>query len=202
MTTIDVYADIVCPFAYIGLTRILQRRQEMGRDDVHLRIRSWPLEWVNGKPVDPHFIGEEVDEIRPQVGADLFTGFDVEAFPASSVPGLALTAVAYEVSDQVGEEVAMGLRSLLFEEGRDVMDPAVLAEVAARHGLEVSDDPEPVVRAEFEGGQGRGVVGSPHFFVGEVSTFCPSLDIQRVDGHLEVKMDEAAFEALIGTIFA
>ncbi|MCP5027921.1 MAG: disulfide bond formation protein DsbA [Actinomycetia bacterium] len=202
MTSIDVYADIVCPFAYIGLTRLIHRRQELGREDVHLRILSWPLEWVNAKPVDPHFIEEEIDEIRPQVATDLFTGFDVSAFPASSVPGLALTAAAYEVSDQVGEKVAMGLRRLLFEDGRDVNDPEVLAEVAAEHGLSMPCEPDGPVQAQYDEGKGRGVVGSPHFFVGDVPTFCPSLDIKRVDGELVVKVDEEAFEDLSNTIFS
>ena len=49
-TTIEVYADISCPFTHIGLRTILRRRNELGRDDVSVRVRSWPLEPVNGVP--------------------------------------------------------------------------------------------------------------------------------------------------------
>ena len=200
MTRVEVYADIVCPFAYIGLKRLQERRDELNRSDVHLHIRSWPLEWVNGQPVDPHFIGEEIDEIRPQVATDLFQGFDTGAFPASSVPGLALTIAAYAVSAPLGEQVAMELRDLLFEQGRDVGDPSVLAELASKYELTIPD--ERVVRSEYEDGKQRGVVGSPHFFVGGTATFCPALDIKRVEDALVVKVDEAAFDELVTSVFA
>ena len=200
MGTVVVYADIVCPFAYIGLTRLIERRRTLGRDDVHLQIRSWPLELVNGKPVDAHFIGEEIDEILPQVGEGLFRNFDVNAFPASSLPGLALTAQAYALDDAVGEAVATELRSLLFEQGVDVGDAAVLAEVAVRHGVTGEADID-VALAEYAEGRERGVIGSPHFFVGEHSIFCPTLDIKRVDGVLQVSIDEAAFESLVDICF-
>lgn len=201
MATVVVYADIVCPFAYIGLTRLIERRRTLGRDDVHLQIRSWPLELVNGKPVDGHFIGEEIDEIVPQVGDGLFSNFDVNVFPASSLPGLALTAQAYALDDATGEAVAMELRSLLFEQGVDVSDEAVLAEVAERHGLSADVDVD-VALAEYAEGRERGVIGSPHFFVGEHSIFCPTLDIKRVDGVLQVRIDEAAFELLVAACFS
>ena len=195
-----VYADIVCPFAYIGLTRLIERRRELGRDDVRFRIRSWPLELVNGKPVDGTFIGEEIDEIRPQVAPDLFCGFDVAAFPASSLPGLALTAQAYAVDDATGESVAMELRRLVFEEGRDIADPSVLGQVARRHGLAGSSNLDAVL-AEYADGRSQDVVGSPHFFIDRTSMFCPVLDIRRVDGTLRVKVDQAALDTLVATCF-
>jgi predicted DsbA family dithiol-disulfide isomerase len=200
MATVVVYADIVCPFAYVGLTRLMQRRHDLGRDDVRFHIRSWPLELVNGAPVDGHFIGEEIDEIRPQVAADLFTGFDAAAFPASSLPGLALTAAAYDVNDETGENVAMDLRRLVFESGVDVSDPAVLNAVARQHGVAIPENTEAVL-SEYAQGRDRQVVGSPHFFVGAKSIFCPTLDIKKVDGVLHVKVDTAAFEELVDICF-
>ncbi|HPB44475.1 MAG TPA: hypothetical protein PLP95_01340 [Microthrixaceae bacterium] len=67
MTTIEVFADVGCPFAHISLHRFVARRAEMGRSDVRLHVRAWPLELVNATPMDPEFIAEEIDEIRPQV---------------------------------------------------------------------------------------------------------------------------------------
>lgn len=203
MKRLEVFADVVCPFAYVGLRELLRRRDEMGRDDVHLIVRSWPLELVNGKPVDGHFIGEEVDEIRPQVAPDAFAGFDPERFPSSSIPALALSAAAYGKGDAVGEAVAMELRRLLFEERRDIADPAVLAEVAARHGLDdASSLGDAVVRADWEEGKTRGVVGSPHFFIDGESWFCPVLDISRDgDGHLHVRVDEHAVGQFLAHVF-
>lgn len=200
MKFVVVYADIVCPFAYVGLTRLFERRRELGREDVRIRVRSWPLELVNGKPVDGTFIGEEIDEIKPQVAPDLFRGFDATCFPASSFPGLALTSAAYAADDATGESVAMELRRLLFEEGEDVADPNILEKVAARHGLADLGNPDAVL-AEYAEGRARHVVGSPHFFVDGTSVFCPTLDIKRVDGALQVNVDMTAFAQLVATCF-
>ena len=195
-----MYADIVCPFAYVGLTHLIERRHQLGRDDVHFRIRSWPLELVNGSPADAHAIGEEIDEIKPQVAPDLFSGFDPEQFPTSTLPALALTAASYEIGDATGEAVAMHLRQLVFEQGLNVADPEVLAEVAQRHGVAALGDTE-VVRDEWIAGRSRGVLGSPHFFVDGESLFCPVLDIRRVDGALVVTIDEEAYEAFARRCF-
>jgi hypothetical protein len=110
----------------VGLTHLIRQRHQLGRDDVRFRIRGWPLELVNGEPVDAHFVSEEIDEIKPQVAPDLFAGFDPGQFPAGTLPALALTAAAYEIGDGIGEAVAMQLRQLVFEHGRNVADPAVL----------------------------------------------------------------------------
>jgi predicted DsbA family dithiol-disulfide isomerase len=200
VANVEVYADIVCPFAYVGLTHLIKRRHQLGRDEVHFRIRGWPLELVNGSPVDAHSIGEEIDEIRPQVAPDLFAGFDPAKFPTSTLPALALTAASYEIGDATGEAVAMHLRQLVFEQGRNVADPAVLAEVAQRHGVTTLGD-SAVVRDEWSDGRSRGVLGSPHFFVDGESLFCPVLDIRRVDGALVVKVDEQANEAFVVRCF-
>ena len=66
-TVIEVFADVACPFTHVGLRRFADRRAELGRHDVTLRVRAWPLEVVNGQPLDPRFIAEEIEDIRQQV---------------------------------------------------------------------------------------------------------------------------------------
>ena len=58
MPVIEVFADVACPFTHIGLRRLVEQRAALGRDDVTLLVRAWPLELVNGKPLDPAFIYE------------------------------------------------------------------------------------------------------------------------------------------------
>lgn len=195
--TIVIFADVVCPFAYVGITRLLHERDRRGVDVV-ARVRSWPLEVVNGVPVDPAHIAAEIDDIRAQVAPDLFSGFRVDAMPASSLPALALARAAYETGgDRIGEAVSMALRRALFEEGRDIADPDVLAGIAADHGVGVPADTDGVL-ADHREGRERGVVGSPHMFVGDYSAFCPVLDIsKRDDGHFRVALDQAAYDDLI-----
>jgi len=202
MTLIEVFADVACPFTHVGLRRLVERRAELGRPDVHLLVRAWPLEVVNGKPLDPTFIAEEVVDIRAQVAPDLFAGFREDAFPRTSIPAMALTAAAYRHDSSTGERVALRLRDLLFEEGVDIADPEVLAGVASELGIDGPiDDPAPV-RADHAEGVARGVIGSPHFFAGGDGFFCPSLDVSRdAEGALHVAFDSAGFERFVSTCF-
>ena len=108
---VEVYADLGCPFTHVGLRRFVERRAEAGRDDIALVVLAWPLEIVNGRPLDPAFIAEEVDEIREQVAPGVFAGFDPAAFPATSIPGMGLAARAYEQGAAVGEAVVKKLKA-------------------------------------------------------------------------------------------
>jgi predicted DsbA family dithiol-disulfide isomerase len=199
---IEVFADVGCPFTHVGLRRFVERRAALGRDEVTLRVRAWPLEVVNGAPLDPHFIAEEVEDIRGQAAPDLFTGFTEAAFPATSVPAMALAAAGYQVGAGVGERVSLELRDLLFEQGVDISDPSVLRALATEHGIDDSDvDPQRVLDDHAEG-MTRGVIGSPHFFTPAGDFFCPALNVGRdADGHLRVQPDVEAFEAFLATCF-
>ena len=196
--TIEVFADLRCPFTHVGLRRLVVRRHALGQDGVGLRVRAWPLELVNAAPLDPLLIAEEVEELRAQVAPDLFVGFDPERFPGSSMPGLRLAAAAYRRGLAVGERISLALRTALFEEGRDITDSTLLDAIAAEVGSTepVAGTDDDVV-ADWREGQRRGVIGSPHFFVAGHSWFCPALDITRRDGHLQIADDPAAFERFV-----
>ena len=202
MTVIEVFAEVTCPFTHVGLRRFVEHRASVGRDDVMVRVRAWPLEIVNGAPLQPDFIAEEIDEIRDQVAADLFRGFTTEAFPTSSMPALALTAAAYVRSPRVGEQVSLALRDLLFEQGQNIADPRVLDEVASMHGLAVGPHDTDRVLADHAEGIERKVIGSPHFFTPGGDFFCPALDVHREDnGHLRVIADPAGFDRFLAACF-
>ncbi|MGK2947072.1 MAG: DsbA family oxidoreductase [Acidimicrobiales bacterium] len=205
MPVLEVFADVCCPFTHVGLRRFVEQRSNRGRPDVVLRVRAWPLELVNGSPLDPAFVAEEVEELRAQVAADLFVGFDQSAFPSTSVPALALAAAAYQRDDATGEAVSLALRRALFDEGRDIADPAVLADVAAEIGIDLPVDADDTsIRADWAEGVERGVQGSPHFFVSDEGDgfFCPSLDISRDDaGHLTIKSDPEELITFFDQIF-
>lgn len=198
---IEVFADVGCPFTHVGLRRLVERRDELGRDDVRIRVRAWPLEVVNGRPLTGAFVAEEVVELRAQVAPDLFGGFDPAAFGSTLLPAMALGALAYEADDLVGEQVSLALRDALFEHGSNVSDPKVLEKIARDHGVGLDLD---LARVHDEHAEGvrRGVVGSPHFFTAGGSFFCPALDISHdPSGRLLVRPDPAAFEAFIEAAF-
>ena len=200
---IEVFADIGCPFTHIGLRRFVERRADLGRDDVLLRVRAWPLEVVNGKPLDPHFIAEEIDDIRGQAAPDLFAGFQEASFPATSLPAMALAAAAAEQGPGVGERVSLALRDLLFEQGVDIADETVLRRLAADHGVPWETvDVQRVLDDRTEGAE-RGVIGSPHFFTPAGDFFCPALDVSRDEnGQLHVVADTEAFERFLAICFS
>jgi len=186
VTVIEVFADIWCPFAHVGMHTLVRRRKQLGRDDVGLRIRAWPLELVNGAPLDAGTTAAHVEDLRSQVAADLFAHFDPDHFPTTTLPALGVAAAAYRRDEATGEAVSLALRDALFEQGRDISRPAVLAELAAEYGVDgYGPDDDEAVLADWREGRSRCVKGSPHFFCAELDAFCPSLDISRDEhGHL------------------
>jgi predicted DsbA family dithiol-disulfide isomerase len=164
-------------------------------------VRAWPLELVNGSPLDPRATAEHVDALRAQVAPDLFAGFDAEHFPRTSLPALALAAAAYRRSDAIGEAVSLALRDAIFEEGRDISCPDVLADVASAHGIgESGPEDDEAVRAEWREGRSRGVKGSPHFFCGKVDAFCPSLLITKDEkNEIHIGRNTAMLESFLAT---
>lgn len=202
-TVIEVFADVACPFTHVGLRRFVDARSARHRDDVELRVRAWPLEVVNGAPLDPQFIAEEIDEIRGQVAPSVFAGFDPDRFPASSFPALALADSAYRVSPALGEAMSLALRDELFEHGQDIADADVLDRLASRFGVSRPRDERAPVLADHAEGLRRGVIGSPHFFTPAGGYFCPALDVGRDSrGHLRISADPEGFDAFLADCFA
>lgn len=199
-TVVEVYADITCPFTHVGLRRFVEGRTAAGRMDVALRVRPWPLELVNGKPLAAPFVAEEIEEIRPQVAAELFGGFNASTFPSSTLALHALTESAYDVGLDVGERMSLEIRDLVFEQGVDASDPVELAALASRHEITPARSTHDVDDA-YHAGITRRVKGSPHFFVGSSDFFCPGLDIRRdADGHLHVTANTEAFDHFLAAI--
>ena len=196
---------MLCPFTHVGLHTLIDRRRDRGLDEPRLRIRAWPLELINGKPLDPDHIAAEIVALRETVRPDLFSGFRVEAFPATSMAAFALTAAADRTGDPVlVEKVGISLRDAVFEQGRDIGDPDVVATVAHQFGLTPlsADDTEAAVRADWNEGKRRGVVGSPHFFTPDGGNwFCPGLAISRDEAGAFVVAWKAGSEAFVDSVF-
>lgn len=202
--TVEVFADVLCPFAHVGLRRFVDRRDELGRTGPRLRVRAWPLELINGRPLQADHVADELDPIRHDAAPCQFAGFDLVHFPTTSLPAFALTAAAYEVSDEIGERIALEVRDALFERGLDVGDRPVLDELARRHGIAYDAEAgRAVAEADLAEGRDRGVVGSPHFFTPDGGFFCPSLDVHR-DEHdqLVVHRDPEGFDRFLAAALA
>jgi predicted DsbA family dithiol-disulfide isomerase len=161
---------------------------------------------INGKPLDPDHIAAEIVALRGSVRPDLFAGFSTDTFPNTSMAAFALTAAADRTGDPaLVEEVGMALRDAVFEQGLDIGRPEVVMAVADRFGLTPLDAgaTEAAVRADWDEGKRRGVVGSPHFFTPDGGGwFCPGLAISRDEAGAFVVAWKEGSEAFVHSVFA
>lgn len=196
--TIEVFSDIWCPFAYVGIRRFIEARDNRGSTTV-LSMRAWPLEVVNGRPLSAATVFDEAQSLREQVAIELFSGLRPDRFPSTTLPALGLAAMANGVSPALGEQVGIQLRRALFEQGADISDPSVLEEIAAEHGLSLPDPAwgRAQIEADYREGHDRGVRGSPHFFVQADDYFCPTLHLEHEGSFLRVGMDDAGFASFL-----
>jgi len=205
MSTVEVFADVLCPFTHVGLHTLIDRRTERGLAEPRLRIRAWPLELINGQPLDPDHIAAEIVALRASVRPDLFTGFSVETFPKTSMAAFAVTAAADRTGEPVLiEAVGMALRDAVFEQGLDIGRPEVVQTVADRFDVTPldGDATEAAVRADWDEGKRRGVVGSPHFFNPDGGGwFCPGLAISRDAAGAFVVAWKEGSEAFVDSVF-
>lgn len=203
MSHIEVFADIVCPFTHVGLRRLNETSRTRG-SRLSLRVRAWPLEWINGVPLGPGLLAQEIEALRGQVAPELFTGFDASLFPLSSIPALGLTSAAYALDESLGLTVGLALRDALFEQGKDISDGAVLAEIGRTFGVEPPDrtDAEAALRSEWELGTARGVQGSPHFFIASHSWFCPGLEIRHDQNGFDIRLSDDGLRDFYAAAFA
>jgi predicted DsbA family dithiol-disulfide isomerase len=193
VSRIEVFADVVCPFTHVGLRRLSEARHAHDIT-IPMRVRAWPLELVNGAPLDPDLATKEIAALREQVAPELFAGFDAATFPRTSIPAFGLVAAAYAVDDATGETVSLAVREALFEQGDDISDYDVLRAIGRPFGIEPFDRniAESAVRADWERGKARGVNGSPHFFVGDRGWFCPTLAITHEGERFEIQIADEA----------
>jgi predicted DsbA family dithiol-disulfide isomerase len=200
---IEVYADVWCPFAHVGLRCVVERRAQLKREDVLLDIRAWPLELVNEAPLDPETTAHHVQDLKSQVAPDLFRRFEPRHFPKTTLPALACAHAAYTKDMKTGEAVSLALRHALFEEGLDISRLEVLSDLVESLGVDSFDAAdERAVLADWHEGAERGVKGSPHFYCGDSDAFCPSLEISKDGiGHLKVSANLDVLDAFLTNCF-
>ncbi len=198
---IEIFADLLCPFAHVGIHKVLAARLDRTGNSPLLWIRAWPLETINHAPWDAQLIAQEVSALRASVAPDLFVGFDEDSFPATSLPALAVASAAYRTNIALGETVSLELRNRLWEHGQDITDSGFLNALCAKHGIAVLAVDHATIEADHVNGEDRGVKGSPYFIVGDTGYFCPAFNVSHDDSGFHVEPDSQRFDAFVQKVF-
>ena len=182
--TVDVVSDVVCPWCFIGKRRL---EKAMAAFEAPLAIRWRPYQLdptipAGGKDrrayLEAKFgSAERIRQLHENVSAaGASEGIDF-AFERISVSPNTLDAhrlIRWASEAGVEGKVVEALFRAYFFEGRNIGDHAVLADVAAAHGMErdttltrlAADEDRDDIVAEIDSARRIGVTGVPTFIVG------------------------------------
>lgn len=213
--TVIVYADPACPWAHLAIHRFHAERRRLGLSGVvHLDIRPFPLEVVNGTPTSREVLDAEIPVVRaldPDAGWQTWAG-DESEFPDTMLPAMEAVEAAKLQGIEAAEALDFGLRHAFFAESRSISRSDEIAAVARRtagvdEGRLLADLMEGTSRADLdthiEHISTSEVVGSPHFFLPDgTSALNPGIEKEWVRdggvGHPVVKShDGSAYEELL-----
>jgi len=185
--TIDLVSDVVCPWCYLGKARLELAIAEV-QDEVGVDV-NWrpyqlnpdiPPEGVDQKAYLEEKLGgaEAVargHEMLTKLGAEVGIHYDFAAIRIgpNTLDAHRLLHWASMEGREVQDRVATALFKANFEEGRNVGDHAVLAEIAESCGMDrklaenllASDADRDTILGEIEAAQKMGVTGVPFFII-------------------------------------
>ncbi|MEM7436086.1 MAG: DsbA family oxidoreductase [Myxococcota bacterium] len=182
--SIRVVSDIVCPWCFVGHRRLDEALRQLQDVQVDVDWRPYQLNPHvprEGVPFREHYerkFGRSVDAFRARMedaghSAGISFRFDrVERVPNTLA---AHTVIGWAPPGVVRSAVVERFFEGYFLEGRDMGDPAVLAELAAEAGLVdddvaerlLRDDDRERVAREADANRRSGITGVPFFMVGE-----------------------------------
>lgn len=181
---IDVISDVVCPWCFVGKRRLEQAIAM--RPDRPVAVRWHPFQLDPTIPpggmdrkayMERKFgAGGRLAEIHARlaaIGADVGIGFDFEAIRRSPNTRDAHRLIRLAALEGLQGPVSEALFAAYFEEGLDIGDRAVLADIAERSGLErtrvesmlAGEDLVAEVEGEIRSAQDMGVQGVPFFII-------------------------------------
>jgi predicted DsbA family dithiol-disulfide isomerase len=181
--TIDVYADIACPWCYVGRARLKNALAQRPDLDVTLRWRPFQLQpdmpadgqdfrAVLERKFDSWSRAERMFERIEEMGGEdgLTFNFDaIEVAPNTADAHRLVLWAEEQEGQEAADEVTTTLFRAYFTEGRNVSDREVLVECAAEAGLDgdgaraLLDGQEyaDAVRESQQQAEQRGVTGVP-----------------------------------------
>ncbi|MFB6121509.1 MAG: DsbA family protein [Halobacteriaceae archaeon] len=180
---IVVFADYVCPFCYLG-KQSLETYQESRDDPLDREWRPFDLRAQkrdangdidhsvdDGKDED-YFdeVRENIARLKEEYGAEEMLGLD-ETPEVDSLNAQIASLYVRETHPDAWADFDDALYEALWEDGRDVGDADVIADVAADVGLDAADVTDAVADEDwraavfdhFDDAQREGITGVPTF---------------------------------------
>lgn len=211
--SIEVVQDLVCPWCRLGVHRLLRALARRPELRVSLVWRPFLLNPDIARGGLPHgeylvrkFGGEErarrlyasITEIGRADGLDF--RFDLIRRTPSSVDGHRLLRWAAPRCADDGAGLLLDLYAAHFAEGRDIANHQLLAQLAARHGLDfaaarlflASEQDRDMVFAENLRAHRLGINGVPCLVFGGRHAISGAQDPEVIDRMLDVALVEAA----------
>lgn len=199
---IDVVSDAVCPWCWIGKRHLGDALARLGDEGERFDVRWRPFQLNPDMPRE----GVERDAYRTAKFGSLERSreLDAQVAAAGTAAGLEFrldrqrrtpnTVDAHRLVRRAGEAggaplqdaVAEALFRAYFQDGRDIGDPAVLAEIASGAGLAdaaaflASDEGEAAVREEDAGFRRLGISGVPSFALAGHVLFSGAVPAERM----------------------
>lgn len=180
--TIDVYADIACPWCYVGRAHLKNALTQRPALDLALRWRPFQLQ-PNLPPAGRDFRevlsqkfggweqAQQMFERIRAMGAEDGLTFDFEAIEVApnTADAHRLILWAQDQRSDTADALATALFRAYFTEGRNVSTADVLVDCAGEVGLDVDrartlldgDDYAEAVRESQQQAQQRGITGVP-----------------------------------------
>jgi predicted DsbA family dithiol-disulfide isomerase len=185
--TIDIVSDVVCPWCYLGKARLDLAIAEV-QDEVSVDINwrpyqlnpDYPAEGVDQKQALEEKLGgkervEQAHATLTALGKDVGIHFDFAAITVgpNTLDAHRVSLWAHAEGREFQEKVVNLLFKANFEDGRNIGDHAVLADIAEQAGMDrkvietllASDADKDTVKAEIDAARQMGVNGVPFFIL-------------------------------------
>ncbi|WP_126663624.1 DsbA family oxidoreductase [Haloterrigena salifodinae] len=178
---LELYADYVCPFCYLGTRSLEQYREER---EAPLEIDWQPFDLRSGKRNPDGSIDHEADDGKDDQYYEQAKqnvrrlqeeyGVEMNQIMATEVDSLPAQQASWYVKQEYPEQWAAfdeAIYQALWQDGRDIGDADVLADLAEAVGLPVDEIRSAVdddglrteLEDQFQAAQRRGITGVPTF---------------------------------------
>lgn len=211
---IDVIADPVCPWCYVGVRSFLSAREALSRDfDVLPRFRPYQLNpGLAAEGVDRRAFYEKKFPDAGQLAAAReairenarLSGFDFDPAAPQRLPNTVKAHQIIRLAHFVGaqEKAVLAIYEAFWDRLEDIGDVDTLTRIAANAGIDrdlaraALDSPEDasMIEAESASFLNAGVTGVPTFIVNERTGFSGGMPPDRLEAALRQAAEMTAGE--------